>query len=297
MALITNKIIYDGLELIFNNENNLIYTENPLNPLNLPSYTLRLLYKNGVTPTFDKGIGVQVSQSPNIWDLTYTNLDWTDLLRYHSDLLEVIGANATGVTSMQSLFYACDSLTSVSLFDTSKVTNMSWMFQFCSSLTEVPLFDTHNVTNMKGMLNETAITSCPLFNTSKVTDMSYMFSLCGSLTSVLLFDTSKVTDMRNMFDRCNSLTTVPLFNTSNVTNMDFMFYACTLIKTIPLFDTSKVTDMSFMCCNCIGVESGAFELYQQASTQTNPPSKHINTFYNCGASTQIPTSWGGSMVE
>jgi len=48
--------------------------------------------------------------------------------------------------------------------------------------------------------------------------------------------------------------------------------------------------MSWMCSGCIRVESGAFELYQQASTQANIPT-HNETFKNCGASSQIPSDW------
>ena len=42
----------------------------------LPDNTIRLLYKDGVTPTFAKGTATQVSQSPNVWDLTYNNTYW-----------------------------------------------------------------------------------------------------------------------------------------------------------------------------------------------------------------------------
>lgn len=85
--------------------NNLIcaYTD-PYNPLDLPPYTIRLLYKDGVTPTFSKGTPTQVSASPNIWDLTYENSDWERLLEGHADLLEVLGANTTGVRDMRYMF-------------------------------------------------------------------------------------------------------------------------------------------------------------------------------------------------
>jgi hypothetical protein len=54
-----------------------------------------------------------------------------------------------------------------------------------------------------------------------------------------------------------------------------------------------------MFYNCYKVESGAYALYQQASTQTTPPSSHSNTFRNCGRDTttgaaelaQIPSDW------
>jgi len=91
-------------------------------------------------------------------------------------------------------------------------------------------------------------------------------------------------------------------NTTDITNMNFMFAECTSLTNIPLFDTSKVTTMNNMFLNCTNVQSGALALYQQASTQTNPPSDHYNTFSNCGSNTvtgaaelaQIPSSWGGT---
>lgn len=138
-------------------------------------------------------------------------------------------------------------------------------------------------------------------NTSNITNMESMFDGCTALQSVALFDTSNVTYMRNMFYECSNLTTVPLFDTSKVTDMYSMFFSCGHLPTVPLFDTSKVTDIGWMFANCTNVQSGALALYQQASTQTNPPSKHGNTFLNCGKNTQtgsaelaqIPSSWGG----
>jgi surface protein len=102
-----------------------------------------------------------------------------------------------------------------------------------------------------------------------------MFYDCESLIIVNLFDTSNVTDMAAMFSSCFSLASVPLFNTSNVTNMDGMLF------------------------NCFKVKNGALALYQQASTQTTPPSNHSRTFLNCGRDTttgaaelaQIPSDW------
>jgi hypothetical protein len=60
--------------------------------------------------------------------------------------------------------------------------------------------------------------------------------------------------------------------------------------------------MRRMFNDCLNVQSGALALYQQASTQTTPPSEYYNTFYNCGSNTttgaaelaQIPSSWGGT---
>ena len=106
----------------------------PYNPLNLPPYTIRVLYRVGATPNFSKGTGVQVSQSPNIWDLTYNNTVWEGLLEDETLILEVLGANTSGVTNMSNMFKYCTSLTTAPLFDTSSVTNMSQMFDECTNV-------------------------------------------------------------------------------------------------------------------------------------------------------------------
>ena len=136
-------------------------------------------------------------------------------------------------------------------------------------------------------------------NTTGITTMSGMFVTCSLLTSVLLFDTSNVTNMLNMFYGCSSLTSVPLFDTSNVTNMNNTFAECSSLTSIPLFNTSRVTNMNYMFFKCLNVQSGALALYQQASSQATPPSRHQYTFYNCGKNTttgaaelaQIPSDW------
>lgn len=169
----------------------------------LPPYTIRLRYTEGKTPTFSKGTAVQVSSSPNIWDLTYENSDWSTLLRKQRNLLEVVDANTAGVTNMYYLFQNCIDMTSVQLFDTSSVTDMTSMFMSCRVLTTVPLFDTSSVTNTSSMFQGcTVLTSVPLLDTSSVTDMSYMFDSCGALASVPLFDTSSVANMEGMFSCC-----------------------------------------------------------------------------------------------
>ena len=218
-------------------------------------YTIRLKFTNGVTPTFSKGTGVQVSSSPNIWDLTYENTDWSNLLQRQSNLLEVLDANTSGVTNMSYMFDFCSALTAVPLFDTSSVTDMSYMFDWCEALTTVPLFDTSNVTNMYSM-----------------------FYVCGSLTAVPPFDTSNVTTLRWMCTSCRSITTVPLFDTSKVTDMSYMVNGCTNVQTgaLALYQqaSSQATppyhDYTFTDCG-IDTVTGAAEL------------------------AQIPRRWGGTM--
>ena len=177
------------------------------------------------------------------------------------------------------------------------------LFENNTNLLQVVGANTASVTNMKFMFSGcTALVSVPLFNTASVTEMEYMFFNCPGLTSVPLFNTSSVTDMSYMFYNCAGLTSVPLFNTASVTYMMFMFQNCSGLTSVPLFNTSSVTDMSWMFDKCTNVASGALALYQQASTQANPPSSHNKTFAGCGSSTptgqaelaQIPSSWGGT---
>lgn len=249
----------------------------------LGAATIRLKYKDGVTPTFSYGTGRQVSSSPNVWDLTYNNSSWNQLLKDQTDLLEVISANTTRpngnkVLLMNYMFYGCTSLKKVALFDTSDVTYMNYMFDRCYSLTDVPLFDT-----------------------SKVTHMTSMFYDCTSLVSVPLFDTSKVTTMASMFGFCSKLVSVPLFDTSSVETLSDFCYQCTSLTSVPLLNTRSVTDMGSAFKNCYKVASGSLALYQQASGE-GTVSSHTSTFSACGRDTasgrnelsQIPQSWGGT---
>lgn len=162
------------------------------------------------------------------------------------------------------------------LYDVYKSGNNFYaLFWQSSNVVEVLGANTNGITHMGSMFMQTSVITVSLFDTSNVTKMGHMFSMCPSLTSVPLFDTSNVTDMKNMFSQSTSLTFVPLFNTSNVNNVNSMFSYCT------------------------NVQSGALALYQQLSTQTNPPTNHTGTFSNCGTRTQtgaaelaqIPDDW------
>lgn len=122
------------------------------------------------------------------------------------------------------------------------------------------------------------------------------------LTHVLGANTTGVTSMRSLFDNCDTLVSVCLFDTSTCETMEQMFYECRALTHIPLFNTSNVENMDYAFYNCRAVQSGALALYQQASTQANPPSDHFHTFYRCGYNTdtgtaeldQIPSDWGGN---
>lgn len=156
-------------------------SSDPYNPLGLPPYTIRLKYKNGVTPTFDEdGTAVRVSTNPNVWDFTYSRSSyWTNMFKNQTDLIGVLGANTSSVTYMVGMFEGCSGLKSVAPFDLSRVTDTSCMFSGCYGLTTVPAF-----------------------NTRSATDMQYMFESCRGLIAVPLLDTRSAQNVIRMFADC-----------------------------------------------------------------------------------------------
>ena len=115
-------------------------------------------------------------------------------------------------------------------------------------------------------------------------------------------DTSTITNTQNMFYGCTSLVSVVAFNTSSVSTMVGMFRGCSSLVAVPLFNTSSATSVTSAFAGCVSVERGALALYQQASTQTAPPTSTSSCFTDCGKNTttgaaelaQIPESWGGT---
>ena len=121
--------------------------------------------------------------------------------------------DTSDITSMNSMFYNCQILTSIEFgdnFDTSKVTDMANMFEYCYKLISLDLssFDISNVTTMEYMFyNCEDLTSLDLssFDTSNVTSMWYTFQNCSSLTSITMIgDVSKLTSYNYMFSNTPS---------------------------------------------------------------------------------------------
>ena len=127
-----------------------------------------------------------------------------------------------------------------------------------------------------------------------------MFSGCTGLTEVnAVFDLSNTINIRSMFYGCTSLRRVPTMYYFHVKYMQSFCEGCTSLEYVPLLNTQNVHDMSWAFRNCPNVISGAYALYNQASTQQTPPNLHVGTFYNCGSNTttgaqelsQIPDNW------
>ena len=188
--------------------------------------------------------------------------------------------DTSSVENMSYMFYGCESLASVDLFDldTSSVENMSYMFYGCESLASVDLFDldTSSVQNMSYMFNGcSSLVSVDLsdLDTSSVTNMTHLFSGCELLVSVDLsdLDTSSVTRMQNMFEGCSSLTSLNLsgFNTSSVQYMTAMFEGCSSLESLDIssFNTQNATSMTSMFEGCSSLTSLNLSGFNTSSVQ------------------------------
>jgi len=191
--------------LTFNNKivlSNDKWIEKP--ELVLPPATIRLRYASGTTPTFSKGTAVCVDEANNVWDLTYNNYNWSNLLRGHSNLIEVIGGNLQSVTHCDSLFFNCTSLKKVGKFtNTSQLQIISQLFQYDSNLEHVELFDTSNAISFNQMFYEcTSLETTPAFDASNGVYMVLMYAGCTSLKKVPLLLTGKADEVTGMFVDC-----------------------------------------------------------------------------------------------
>lgn len=308
-----NIVTYNSSWLTYNG---VVAIPQGTNPLNLPAYTMRFQFGTAsYDPSAQTGwpsgaTWTRVSTSPNVWDFTYQNSNWTyafakrsgffdtyvgQFLTSSSGATVVIGANTTDVTNLSRTFYGCDGLTSLSYFDTSNVTDMSSMLYHCSNLSSMIAYDTENVTTMSGMFNGCSkLTAVPLFDTSNVTDMSQMFSDCSLIYDIPAFNTSNVTNMANMFRNCTSLVVyswvpaqrhpLPRFDTSRVTNMSQMFYGCESLSEVPAYDTTNVRNMSNMFAYCL-------RLPRVPTFNTSRVTNMQNMFYHCGNDLSSLSVW------
>ena len=209
--------------------------------------------------------------------------------------IDLRGLETSNVTSMESMFLNCPSLTSLDLtpLDTKNVTNMHAMFSFCSSLGALDLasLDTSSVTNMDSMFDEcSSLGALDLasLDTSSVTDMRSMFHGCSSLASIDLtpLDTGNVTDMGALFGGCSSLASLDLtpLETKNVSIMGSMFSGCSSLTSIDLtpLDTRNVTKMSTMFFGCSSLAS-----IDLTPLDTRKVTDMCNMFYGCSSLASI----------
>jgi len=171
---------------------------------------------------------IYANSNSNYWFMNFYNL---------VEIINLSSLNTSNVTSMSSLFDACNDLTSLDLskFNTDNVANMSGLFMGCNNITSLDL---------------------STFNTTNVWTMTAFFYACSSLTSLNLstFNTTNVLSMGNMFAHCSNLVSLNLstFNTANVEYFHSMFYNCNSLINLNLssFSLNSMVDTSDMFYDC-----------------------------------------------
>ena len=131
----------------------------------------------------------------------YDGTSVNDLISYN---------DTSNVTSMSSMFYVCNNLTTIPQLDTSNVTNMSYMFYKCSKLTTISQLDTSSVTNMEKMF-----AFCYKLTTIDISHMNITSSYnsngfaiyCYSLTKLIIRNMTTIPILASgAFDSCYHFT-------------------------------------------------------------------------------------------
>lgn len=214
-------------------------------------------------------------------------------------------AQTTECTSFNRTFDGCTKLTNVSSnLYTGSATTISNMFYGCSSLESLPGISCASCTDaLSAFSNCSSLTSVNLSNTGNLSNCQYMFSGCTSLLQAPAMSLANATSCAHMFSGCSSMTTAVAYDTDYSTDLSHMFEGCFSLTAVPLLKSDSAVNVTDMFRLCTHVESGALALYNQMSSQTNPPVSYSGCFKNCGSVTitgaaelaQIPTSWGGTM--
>ena len=184
---VTPDVYYNGVK---------IWPAGPnYNPLGLPANTIRVKFAPGFTPAMGDSRTL-VDGGNNIWDIYKASNNWQTLLNtredysYSYNLLQILGANTTNVTSFNNICFLEAGLTATEIFDTHNATNLAGMFYACTGLQGIPLFPTDNATNVGNMfcfcynVNSGAL---DIYNqmtaqANPPTSYSQTFTNCGSNT-------------------------------------------------------------------------------------------------------------------
>lgn len=170
---------------------------NPYNPLGLPAKTIRIRTTDDVelTPSPSPGAlgGATVKQvvSPHVYDIEYT-YNAQAVIRDNiggSKVLEILGFNTEGMTTLANVFIGCSALTTIPLLDYTNITNVDSMFQGCTSLVTVPGFNLPSATTLqRTFYGCTGLTSMPniTLGQSSLEFVNNMFEDCTNIASGIL---------------------------------------------------------------------------------------------------------------
>lgn len=130
----------------------------------------------------------------------------------NKDHIEIKLIETKPITNVSNIFDGCNSLQSITDWNTSNIEDMSYMFCNCyklESLPDISRWNTENVVNMSSMfLNCSSLKSFPKISKwkiNKVKNMSYMFAGCKSLISFPIITKwlkNKNIEKKEMFRDC-----------------------------------------------------------------------------------------------
>ena len=113
-------------------------------------------------------------------------------------------APRTGINCVQ-MFYGCENLVEIPLFDTSNATDAASMFARTLKINTIPEFDMRNLIYASQMFDRSNIETAPQLNTISLQNADGMFQYCGNLKSVGKMDFSNVNSAILMFQVTNNI--------------------------------------------------------------------------------------------
>lgn len=266
------------------------------NPQGIPPSTIRLKFSdptyNPTTQSFDSNlVWTQVSSSPNVWDAWYGprssefKVSWQSFFfnkfNDHTNTVEVVGANFSGIHNVSQLFSRCSSLLHVGNIDFGDAIITQGMFEYCTNLRTVgdvvilggPIYDqgghaTYQVNVYQMFQYCDSLTTVGNVRIDHASSMQALFYRCGSLNTVGTVYAPEARDVQYIFEYCNSLTSVQSMTLSDTAyNFNGAFYGCQSLVSCPIVSSMD----NAVYCN--------------------------STFYNCRAMTSFPVFSGSRITD
>jgi len=221
-----------------------------------------LLISSSVSPRASGFSGINTSNTTNM-----SSMFKGDEELYNEGLAVMSDWDMSNVTTMNSMFYGCNSITSLSNlanWDVSKNTSLASTFRELDSLTSLTGLENWDVTSLKYMSSTfrdctdlTDLSALANWQTSSLEKLDCTFYFCSSLTSSSLagiknWDVSHVTAMNSIFNTCSgitSLSNISSWDVSNVTTLVAAFRwmtSLTSLDGLSNWNVSNVTHMKYI---------------------------------------------------
>lgn len=185
----------------------------------------------------------------------------TSPLTFPTSIVTVGDLYIPSVTSLNSMFYNCESLRSVGTITATAATTATSLFEF-AGLTEVGDINLPAATNCVSLFESCeTLQTVGNINIPAATNISRMFTSCSALTSVGNITTSSaLVTVSNLFSGCESMIDFPtLSNVSNASDWSYAFNNCeSMIEAPAWVDTSAATSTVGMFQSCKSIRRAPY---------------------------------------